>query len=570
MERQFFIGEIRMNFYLRNPKSSRPTMIYMVVRFNKRNYVFSTKTKVYPYHWDKNTQEAVCDIGLSKLDNLNNIKANNKIASFKEKLCHLKTFLCSNPQEIVSLPRLLTNMFSDNMARKRKSEASEVLDVVAIIGREIDNFASKADGTKENYKKALPDLKEFLEQRGMTITEYRQLDNDLFYEFRNWYGRKYTSRLMVSTVNANLNYVRSAIVEVGKSLGLLTKTEINNLVFEKFPDKTPDNHFHLRNHQVIELYNYQAETELEDQVRDLFLVECLFGLRFQDIEQISVDATKQVQGVNTLSVKIKKVQDPAEFDFVFEIAKNIVLDKYHCRLPKLTNKRVNAVIKLICQKIGGSFNDDVPQYHHYMGESKTRYSVRKRYELVSTHTGRRTFVTLLALRGWNYNEIARYTKQSLLMVQHYDKSKELPAEKKIFENTYEKSPDQIVWLCGERQSSPLPTPQICTEKVEVLGTVAPSVGVYTRLVNSVDEAKKVLNDLGVDADDYIDIDNIDELLEQIGYYHTVIRNRYGNIICDIKEIFNRYSDPKMRKQHLHNLYEAILVKTKVDKKYSNF
>lgn len=555
MERQFFIGKILVNFYLRNPKSSKPTMIYMVVRFDKKNYVFSTKVKVYPYHWDKEAQEAIRDISLCKLDNLNNTMANRAIAVFKEKIYHLKNFLCSNPQEIVTLPQLLIKTFSDNMAKK-KVDTSKVLDVVSIIEKEIDKDKSRAEGTNDNYRKVLPDLKEFIEQRGIIITEYRQLDNNLFYEFRNWYGKKYTGRLMVRTVNTNLNYVRSAIVEVGKSLNLLTKTEVNNIVFEKFADKTPDNYFHLRNHEVIDIYNYKAESVLEDQVRDLFLVECLFGLRFQDIEQINMDATKQVQGVNTLKVKIKKVQDPAEFDFVFDIAKNIVLEKYKCQLPKLTNKKVNATIKKICQKIGGPFSEDVSQYHHFMGEAEVRHSTAKKYELVCTHTGRRTFVTLLSLRGWNYNEIARYTRQSLSMVQHYDKSKDLPAEKKIFENTYTNNPEQIVWLCGERKPQ-LPMPEKRKEKIEVLETLQSPIGVRSTIVNSVDEAKKVLNYLGADVDDYIDIDDIDELLELIGYYHTTIRRKYGSVICDVKEIFNKYTDSKLRKQHLHNLFERM-------------
>lgn len=558
MERQFFIGKILVNFYLRNPKSSKPTMIYMVVRFDKKNYAFSTKAKVYPYQWDKNTQEAICDIGLCKLDNLNNMKANNTIAAFKEKMYHLKSFLCNNPQEIVTLPRLLTEMFAEKMGRKKKMDESKVLDVVELIEKELSRDTSRAESTNDNYLKVMPDLKEFIIQRGVPITEYRQMDNDFFYGFTVWYAKKYKGQLQVSTVNSNLNYARSAIVEVGTSLNLLTKTEVKNIVFEKFPDKTPDNHIFLRNHEIVEIYNYKPENDLEDQVRDLFLTECLFGLRFQDIEQITLDATKQVQGVNTINVKIKKVQDPAEFDFVFEIAKDIILKKYKCQLPKLTNKRVNKLIKVICKKIGGSFNDDIPQYHHFIGEAEVRSSVFKKYDLVSTHTGRRTFVTLLSLRGWNYNEIARYTKQSIPMIQHYDKSKTLPAEKKIFENTYKNNPEQIVWLCGEDVPELLlPTPQLRTEKVEVIETSTKFNGVHTNIVNSVDEAKKVLNYLGADVDDYIDVDDIDVLLEMIGYYHTIIRKKYGSIICDVKEIFNKYADSKMRKQHLHNLLENM-------------
>lgn len=71
------------------------------------------------------------------------------------------------------------------------------------------------------------------------------------------------------------------------------------------------------------------------------------------------------------------------------------------------------------------------------------------------------------------------------------------------------------------------------------------------------KAKKVLNYLGADVDEFIEIDDINELLEMIGYHHTIIRKKYGSIICDVKEIFNKYADPKMRKQHLHNLLEKM-------------
>lgn len=528
----------------------------MVVRFDRKNYAFTTKAKVYPYHWDKTTQEAICDINLCKLDNLNNIKANKIITTFKEKIYQLKSFLCDNPQEIVTLPQLLTNMFAVKMGYKKKEDTSNALDVVKLIEDEVGKNTSREGSTNDNYLKVMPDLREYLNQKGIVITEYRQLNNDLFYDFCQWYAKKYKSQILVGTVNSNLNYARSAIVEVGKSLGLLTKTEVKNLVFEKFTDKTPDNHFHLRNHEVMALYNYVPKTASEDRVRDLFLVECLFGLRFQDIVRINLDATRQVQGVNTLSIQIKKVQAPIEFDFVFEITKNIILDKYKCQLPKLTNSRVNKVIKKICQNIGGSFNDTIPQYYHYIGEAEVRTSSSPKYDLVSTHTARRTFVTLLALRGWNYNEIARYTRQSLLMVQHYDKSKILPAEKKIFENTYKENPDQIVWLCGERETF-VPTPKPNTDKIELIETSTPSNGVHTTIVNSIDEAKSVLNYLGANVDDYIDITDINELLNLIGYYHTKIKMKYGATMYDIKEIFNKYGETKLRKQHLHNLFERI-------------
>ncbi|MFT0111149.1 hypothetical protein ACMSES_11770 [Bacteroides faecis] len=53
MTHQVFINEIvKANFNLRQPKSERPTNIYLIVRINQKQAKLSTGVKVYPEHWN--------------------------------------------------------------------------------------------------------------------------------------------------------------------------------------------------------------------------------------------------------------------------------------------------------------------------------------------------------------------------------------------------------------------------------------------------------------------------------------------------------------------------------------
>ena len=70
MTHQVFINEIvKANFNLRQPKSERPTNIYLIVRINQKQAKLSTGVKVYPEHWNIKKQEAYISCRLTESDN---------------------------------------------------------------------------------------------------------------------------------------------------------------------------------------------------------------------------------------------------------------------------------------------------------------------------------------------------------------------------------------------------------------------------------------------------------------------------------------------------------------------
>ena len=68
MEQQIFINEIQTSFVLRQPKSTKPTNIYLVCRIQGKQVKLATGVKVYPEHWNTKKQEAYISVSLTELD----------------------------------------------------------------------------------------------------------------------------------------------------------------------------------------------------------------------------------------------------------------------------------------------------------------------------------------------------------------------------------------------------------------------------------------------------------------------------------------------------------------------
>ena len=115
---QIFINELKGNFNLRRPKSTKPTPIYYVVYMDGIQHYFATGVKVYPSQWDKKKQIAVVSNTQSKLDNQNNGIVNSKLNLFTQHLSDYKSYLCNNPQDLCRAGELLNKYMNKSMKNK--------------------------------------------------------------------------------------------------------------------------------------------------------------------------------------------------------------------------------------------------------------------------------------------------------------------------------------------------------------------------------------------------------------------------------------------------------------------
>lgn len=354
--------------------------VYLVLTIRDKRTYISTKERVPVDRWNNATQKVS---GRDKFATETNLL----LSSMKSKV---ETLIIQNKLNAVAttkeaIEQLIT--VPDNV----KNEAQSFWELW-------DNYIE----TQNNHKVISPDT-------------YRQHKNSLkmFQDYDNL--RKQRITLETITPHKVDNYI-GYLREQGKKESTLGK-EVKNL-------KTFLNH--LANRGQFDSYlikriakpkpHKQMPLVLEDselmaleavplegglaKARDLFLLECYTALRFSDLVGM-----KPEQRTDThLTGTIKKTREPFR-NAITEDAKRILCKYQGKPLPVLSNPKINAYIKEVAQQAG---LNRVVEVVDIRGQDRTATS-HPIHELITSHTGRRTFVSRALRNGLSLPQVMQFT-----------------------------------------------------------------------------------------------------------------------------------------------------------------
>lgn len=125
-------------------------------------------------------------------------------------------------------------------------------------------------------------------------------------------------------------------------------------------------------------------------VRDLFMIACYTGLRFSDFSKLTPENIKN----DMIKVRTQKTGTDVIIPILPEVI--TIIERYEGKLPKAySNQKMNEYLKIIMQIAGF---DEVIQKSYTSG-NKTIKKTFMKWEMVSTHTARRSFATNMFKRG---------------------------------------------------------------------------------------------------------------------------------------------------------------------------
>ena len=170
----------------------------------------------------------------------------------------------------------------------------------------------------------------------------------------------------------------------------------SNIAFRSFVMQSEEvDNIYLTETELDSLYNaeFKGSNEMLRKYADLLLVGCYTGLRWEDYKSISKDDfTTSPRGNPVLVVRTAKTGTRVVIPFIWKHLKDI-LEKYDYSLPKVSEQKFNQNIKVACLNAGikttviitsGKYKRDEPY---------------EKWELVSSHTARRSACTNMFLRG---------------------------------------------------------------------------------------------------------------------------------------------------------------------------
>ncbi|WP_099365161.1 site-specific integrase [Sphingobacterium sp. 1.A.4] len=137
-------------------------------------------------------------------------------------------------------------------------------------------------------------------------------------------------------------------------------------------------------------------------VRDVFCFSCVTGLRYSDLSQLRKEHIKK----DAISLTVTKTKEPIEVPltpYAMEI-----LSRYPHQiksLPVISSQKFNEYLKALCKYAGISEQIEIVRYKG----AKREAVIYPKYELISAHTGRKTFATLSLEKGMNAEEVMAIT-----------------------------------------------------------------------------------------------------------------------------------------------------------------
>lgn len=150
----------------------------------------------------------------------------------------------------------------------------------------------------------------------------------------------------------------------------------------------------LSMNEITRIYYYKFENQdkrkAKERIRDLFVVGCLTALRYSDYSTLTADNLQNGYIVKRTPKTNVDVKVPVH-DYVKEI-----FAKYNGQIPSgLCIQYFNKYLKLVMREIG--LHDKITFSYTEGGKLKT--VTRKKWELISSHTARRSAATNKYLTG---------------------------------------------------------------------------------------------------------------------------------------------------------------------------
>ena len=371
----------KFNFNLRHPGADAATPINLVIRWGNRRLVFPTREAIEPRHW-------CSDPAQRNYQRAKSTRAFPEYPEFNERLEDLlktakgtfRTFITDNgtePQEDE-----LRDALDIATGRKEPSKRHTLLQYLA---RYIDTTGHTdcSPGYRLRLRRSFDVLRDHLKGKDVPFTA-------LDITFMRGYTKYLTTAkgFAPNTVRGFLKVLRT-VVNMAKEEG----QDINPSFYSKkvkLPkEDTPT--IYLGTDVLGELWHMDlAAAPRLERVRDIFLLQCWTGLRFSDRNGIS---TKNVDG-NLIRIRQGKTNQDVVIP-LHPIAA-AVLAKYGGYPPTISNQRFNEYVKELVAK--------VPALQAELAITRIRGGVKTttnipKWELVASHTARRSFASNLYLAG---------------------------------------------------------------------------------------------------------------------------------------------------------------------------
>lgn len=380
---------------LKDKKKEGNTLIFLIASFKNesRSLKYSTGETIHPKDWDfKNKLPNNLNGRNTKADAQRSIRT--QLNRYTEFFSYITKLYESTNQEITI----------EKIRLEFDKEFKKVSVGKSTFYNAYDEFMSEkikkkdwAEATIKRYKNIKNILQEFEKKKRYKLT---------FSTVNNKFHTEFTDFCMNDKEHINNTYARNLGLFKTFMFWALKNNHTYKADFINFKKKPRviTNQIALTKEDLEKLMLQEYKTERLERVRDIFIFSCVTGMRFGELKLIS----KNNIDSDVLYLKEDKSATKKTREVPLSSIALYILRKYDYKLPLKANQKHNDYIKEIFKLSG--YTDEVEKTTT-RGKEVIR-EVMPFYERVSTHTARRTFITMMKRKGKSDKLISEITGHS--------------------------------------------------------------------------------------------------------------------------------------------------------------
>jgi len=403
-----------IRFFTRTITKDKNLLVPIYVRIKsgrKVDIVSKADILIKPENWSNETQKANQRADVFKFYSGEFRDEQKGRKKFNDRITELRSYLESELMQIKQED--ITSEWLKTVIDKHWHPDKYKMTLFSFIQTFIDKSETKPNPKtgrpvsykmRREYEVTFKYLKDYAASK-KTVIDFKDIDlnfYDGFIQYLQWVPSD-KQPISSETKSDQIEGKKLAVNTIGKKIQTLkiflnaAKEEGKN-TFEayrrkKFVAMTEESEtIYLNEAELTKIYEHDfSKDPINEQIRDLFLVSCWTGCRFSDISQITPE------NVSDGFIHMKQYKTGKKVLIPLHPVVTAILNKYMGKLPEVTtNQQFNRALKDIAE---AAKIDEMTHKAITKGGIKVSTSYKK-FQLVTTHTARRSFATNLYKSGF--------------------------------------------------------------------------------------------------------------------------------------------------------------------------
>jgi integrase len=266
-------------------------------------------------------------------------------------------------------------------------------------GRRLTHLGNRYQtNTIKGYTTLLFHLNEYLNNKHRKL-DFEDITVDFYDDFMQYFHENNYATNTIGTHLKNLKVIMHAALDEG----IHNNTEFQRKKFRVVNEES-DN-IYLTEEEINRIYNLDLSKNIRlEKIRDLFIVAARTALRFSDLINLKENNFIQNRKGSFLKVNTQKTKEEVIVPLKREVVE--IFNKYNGQLPRnISNQKMNDYLKELGRlaEINSKENKVITKGGFRIEETF------KKWELLTTHTARRSAATNLYLAGFNPLSIMKIT-----------------------------------------------------------------------------------------------------------------------------------------------------------------